>query len=95
MDYATIYLFIEEVQEYTPVAEKTAWERISEGFADSLEGIAEGAVDITVWVLANSPYLLIWAIVIAGGMTLVRRLRRGKQLRRKKKEEPKSDDTKA
>ena len=68
VSYATVYLNISEVQEYTPVAEKTTWQRITEGFADSLEGIWDGAVELFVWVLANSPYLALfgllgWALV--------------------------------
>ena len=39
VDYATIYLSIEEVLQYTPVAEKTVWERISDGFGNSLENV--------------------------------------------------------
>lgn len=60
VSYATVHLYISEVQEYTPVAEKTTWQRIAEGFVDSLEGIADGAVEILVWVLANSPYLVLF-----------------------------------
>lgn len=67
VNYATVHLYISEVQEYTPVAEKTTWQRITEGFADSLEGIADGAVEIFVWVLANSPYL----ILLAGTVTVL------------------------
>ena len=37
VDYATIYLSIDEVQEYTPVEEPTVWERISGGFVSSIK----------------------------------------------------------
>lgn len=73
IDYATIYLNISEVQEYTPVAEKTTWQRIAEGFVDSLEGIWEGAVELFVWVLANSPYLVIFGGIGFGFVTLLRK----------------------
>ena len=43
VDYATIYLYISEVQEYTPVAEKTVWERIRDGFASNLKDLKEEA----------------------------------------------------
>ena len=75
VDYATVHLYISEVQEYTPVAEKTPWQRIAEGFTDSLEGIAEGAVDLFVWVLANSPYLALFG---GAGFVLVTLLRKRK-----------------
>ena len=65
VDYATIYLSIDEVQEYTPVEEPTVWERISGGFVSSVKGVGNGLLDLLVWVLAKSPYL-----VILGGVTL-------------------------
>lgn len=74
VDYATIYLFISEVQEYTPVAEKTVWERIRDGFASSIKGLKEGFVDFLVWVLANSPYLVVWGALLAAAVVLLRKL---------------------
>lgn len=60
IDYATIYLNIEEVQEYTPVEEPTFWERITEGFADSLDGLWESLQDLLVWLVVSSPFLLVY-----------------------------------
>lgn len=76
VSYATVHLYISEVQEYTPVAEKTTWQRITEGFVDSLEGIADGAVEILVWVLANSPYLVLWGGIAAVVLILARKRKR-------------------
>lgn len=78
VDYATIYLSISEVQEYTPVEEKTVWQRIGEGFMDSLEGLWTILVELFVFVLAASPYL----VVIAGIVVLIvflAKKRRGKK----------------
>ena len=85
VDYATIYLFISEVQEYTPVAEKTVWERIRDGFKSSIEGVTDGFVDFFVWIIANSPYLLVWAVVIAVGIVILKKLPKVKLRRRNKK----------
>ena len=85
VDYATIYLYISEVQEYTPVAEKTVWERIRDGFKSSIEGVSEGFVDFFVWVIANSPYLVVWAVVIAIGIFAVKKLPKVKIRKRNKK----------
>ena len=76
IDYATIYLSIEEVQEYTPVEEPTLWERISGGFMDSLKGLGEGALDLLVWLIVCSPYLAVLAVVILCLVLLVKRIRR-------------------
>ncbi len=90
VSYATVYLYIDEVQEYTPVAEETVWERISSGFMDSIAGISEGAVDLLVWVLANSPWLVLWGLVIAGLVALRRKFPRKKRAKKDApKEEPK------
>lgn len=76
VDYATIYLDVSEVQEYTAVEEPTVWERISGGFRDSLAGVGEGAVNLVVWILANSPYLLLAALAVGLLVFAGRRLRR-------------------
>ena len=85
VDYATIYLYIDEVQEYTPVAEKTVWERIRDGFGDSLEGIREDSVDTVVWILANSPYLVLWGAIIAVLLILKKKLPKNSIFRKKRK----------
>lgn len=90
IDYATIYLSIEEVQEYTPVEEPTLWERISGGFMDSLKGLGEGALDLLVWLIVCSPYLAVLAVVILCLVLLVKRIHR----KRAKKPFQKDDEQK-
>lgn len=82
IDYATIYLYIDEVQEYTPVEEPTFFERIKTTFSDSLEGLGDGIVNITVFLVGNSPYLLTIGVVAFLAIRLVKR--RGKISRKKK-----------
>lgn len=74
--YATVYLSINEVQEYTPVEEETLWQRISGGFTDSIDGIADGAVEVIVWILANSPYLVLWGGILSVAVVTGKKLRR-------------------
>ena len=83
IDYATIYLNIEEVQEYTPVEEPTLWERISGGFQRSLKGLSESLLDILVWLTANSPYIVVYGGILLVIVLLVKRHRKHK---REKKE---------
>ena len=92
VDYATIYLSISEVQEYTPVAEKTVWQRICDGFDDSLEGIWEGFVDTVVWILANSPYLVLWGTILAVLLILKRKLPKKCFCRKHKKSAQKTEE---
>ena len=89
VDYATIYLNIDEVQEYTPVEEPAFFERIRNTFSDALEGVGDGIVNITVFLVGNSPYLLVYCgLGIAIGL-LVRRSRKVQAARKAKKEEQK------
>ena len=92
VDYATIYLFIDEVQEYTPVAEKTVWERIRDGFKSSLEGVGDGFVDAAVWVLANSPYLVVWGVLLTVAVLVLRTLGKRRSFRKPVKEAPGSEN---
>lgn len=65
VDYTTITLCIEEVETYTPaVKELTVWEEIAEKFTGNVEQIKEDAIDVFIFVVSESPYLLMYAIVI-------------------------------
>ena len=72
IDYATIYLDIEEVQEYTPVVEKTTWERIRDGFMASVKGLGNGVKEVFVWVLVNSPYLVVFGVLGFGVFAVIK-----------------------
>lgn len=88
VDYATIYLDIEEVQEYTPVEEETFWEKISGGFKSSLKGLGEDLEELVVWIIVSSPYLLVYAVVIFGIFLAVRAARKKTRVRKQKKTAP-------
>ena len=96
VDFATIHLNISEVKEYTPVEEPTFWERITKGFADSIEGVGQGIVDFIAWVIIASPYLVIYGILLVVVIFLARRIRRSckarKEARKAKKEAKKQTD---
>lgn len=79
VSYATVHLTIEEVQTLTPVEEPTVWERISDGFMDSLEGVGTGITDLFVFLIAGSPYLVVWGIIGFCVSLILRKLRRKKQ----------------
>lgn len=74
--YATVTLSIQEVQVLTPVEEPTVWKRISEGFLDSLEGVSDGLVNIFVFLIADSPYLVVFAGFVMLIIAAIRKLRR-------------------
>ncbi len=63
VNYSTVYMDIEEVQELTPIAKETVWERISGGFMDSLKNIGNGVTELVVWLLSNLPYLVVLGLL--------------------------------
>ncbi len=84
VDYATVNLYIDQVKVYTEVEEQTVWQRIATGFKKNLGDIGEDAVDFFVWVITYSPQLVLWAVIIAVAVTLLRR----KAKRAKSKKQP-------
>ena len=89
IDYATIYLYIDEVQEYTPVEEPTFFERIRTTFSDALEGLGDSIVNITVFLVGNSPYLLTFGILAFVIVLLTKRARKINLKKKAKKDEQK------
>lgn len=89
VDYATMYLSLSEVTEYTPVAEKTRLQKIGEGFVRSLKDLGNGILDFGVWILVELPYLIVIGLVGFGAYRLVKKLRKKKG---KKETPPKADE---
>ena len=85
--YATIRLSITEVKEYTPIIEEepTVWQRISTGFGRTIRNLKENAEDFFVWLVSNSPYLVIWGAVAAVVLLILRRRGILRPLRKKAK----------
>ena len=85
VNYATIYLYIDEVQEYTPVAERTVGQRISEDFVSNLKSLGESLVDLFVWIVTNSPFLAVYGVLLTGLVLVIRKLRKPGKIRKAKK----------
>ena len=103
INYSTVTLYLKEVQELTPTVELTVWERISQGFMDSVEGLALDVSEAVIWIIIHLPYLVAWGIVLAVVVLIVRRHHRkhggkgGKRAKKDKKEveNPVSSETDA
>jgi hypothetical protein len=80
VDYATIHLSIHQVKVYTEVEEQTVWQRIGSGFKENLRDIGENAVDFFVWVVTYSPQLLLWAVIAAVVITLIKKKRQKRRV---------------
>ena len=84
VSYATVELYIDEVTEYTPVQERTVWQRIAAGFSGNIRNLVEGLQDFFVWLVTYSPQLL---IIATAAVLIYRTIRRAVKRRRAKKEE--------
>lgn len=71
VSYGTIYLQLEEVVKYTVVEEeepeKNAWQRMGEGFMDSLKAMGSGLTEFVIFLVSALPFLIplgILAVVV-------------------------------
>ena len=64
IDYSTINLSIREVKRLTPTQEKTVWDKIKNGFSESIYNVGHGMMNFFIWFVVNIPYIVIWAVVI-------------------------------
>ena len=82
VDYATIYLNLEEVYRLsnTVDAPKTFGEKLGNAFADGVKKAGELLESIVIWLAYNWLTLIIWAVILTAVILLVRRVRRGVKL---------------
>lgn len=74
VDFSTVHISVSEVQKMTEVKAETLGERISAGFSDSIYELKVFGEDLIVFLVARSPILLVWAIVIAVIVLVIRAL---------------------
>lgn len=79
VDYATVNLYIREVQVLTVVEEETVWQRITRGFAKNLKGLGNGIVEFVIFLVVSLPYLVPLAAVVTLVVVLARRRRAKKK----------------
>ncbi len=90
INYATVHLTVREVREYTVTEEpETVGERISAGFSRSMKDLGEGLVDLFVFVVVASPYLIPPAVIAAVVLTVLAITNRKKKKKTPPPAEPK------
>lgn len=91
IEYSTLYLDVTEVVEFTEVKveEKTVWERMGEGFLDSIEEIGIGFREFFIGFVIVLPYLLLLGTIILVIVFIVLFSIKRSQKRKMKKNEEK------
>lgn len=64
VDYATVYLNVQEVERVTPVAPQSAMEKMTDGFVNSIYQIGRGMKNFVIGFVIVLPYLVLWGILI-------------------------------
>lgn len=64
VDYATVNLSVNEVRKLTPTVEKGFWEKIGDGFTDSLNNVWEGLKSFFSYLIIAVPYLFVIALIV-------------------------------
>ena len=86
VDYATVSLYITEVEKYTPVEEPSFFERITGGLAESIVNLGETIVECIVWLIVNLPYLIILGLLGWGVAAIGKRIRRKRKAKKEKEQ---------
>jgi len=71
--YSTVRISVYEVTRVQEKAPETLWERISNGFKNTMYDISEGAQDFLVWFIVNIPYIVFWCAVIVVVVVVLKR----------------------
>ena len=77
VDYSTVYLDIQEVAVFTPVEKESAFTRMQKGFMQSLEDVGDGLVEFCIWIVTHIPQIIVFTIVIAAVVLIIRAIVRG------------------
>lgn len=87
VDYATVNLYISEVERLTEVPDESVWSRITTGFSNSIYNIGVGLREAGIWVVIKLPYLVLWGIVIFIVVLIIRKIRKKRRMKKQKKME--------
>ena len=80
VDYSTVRIRVDEVKVYTPVEEEelSTWQKMSQGFMESIYNLRDGAVRFSIWFVVKLPYIVIWTAVLTAAFLFIKK-HRGKK----------------
>ena len=82
VDYSTVHINISEVERETKVEPKTFWEEVKEEFGDTLYDLGRGLRNFTIWFLGSSPVIVLWVVIIAVIVLILKVLGKKKRLKK-------------
>ncbi len=82
VNYSTLYLDISEVErETTVIEEKSYFEEIRSGLSDTFYDLGQGLRTFSIGLIVNLPYIVLWALVIALVVLIVRKVLKAEKKR--------------
>ncbi len=86
IDYATLYLDINEVERETNVSDKLSYgEEIRQGLSDTFYALGQGFRGFSIWFIVNLPVILLLAVIVLVVVVIIRKVsrRQGREKRKK------------
>jgi len=74
VDYSTLTLSINEVEQFTERVEihRSYWQQIGDGFLSTIRGIGRFFMNLFMWLIISAPVLIILAVVGVAALIIVR-----------------------
>ncbi len=86
VDYATVYLNICEVVQYTPAATETFGEKISRSFREGIADFVEGLKNFAIWFVGALPRLIFIAAIVCAIVFIIRGIKKSSSKKKARKE---------
>ena len=90
INYATVYIDVEEVTTYTPVTEmeKSAWERMQEGFLHNCRNMGRDVEEFFIGLVIRLPYIVLWVVLILAVVLVTRKIIKKNKAKKQERKQP-------
>lgn len=72
ISYSTVWLYISEVERYTPPEETGTWDRIRIGFSENVYRVGRGLIEFLIGFIISLPILVLIAVVIVVAVLILK-----------------------
>lgn len=91
VDYATVYLYISEVETYTAPEPVGYWEQVSRSFSDGVNTVWRGLKNFLIGFVGALPVLVLWAVIIVAVVFILKGIFKSTGKKREKKKEKRAE----
>ena len=84
VSYGTIHLTLTQVEEYTQPEPETFWERVGNGFVESVQGLGDLLLGLLYFLIVALPYLVIPAAILVVLLIISKRRKKKAEVKENK-----------